>query len=79
MRTTLTIHDPLLKKAKEVSLQRDVTIGELVEEGLRLTLGAKPKKGRGAIRPLKTYRGDGIQPGVDLTNSSALLEAMEGR
>jgi len=79
MRTTLTIHDPLLKKAKEVSLQRDVSLGELVEEGLRVTLGAQPKTGRGAVRPLKTYRGDGIQPGVDLTNSSALLEAMEGR
>jgi hypothetical protein len=79
MRTTLTIHDPLLKRAKEVSLQRHVSLGELVEEGLRVTLGAQPKTGRGAIRPLKTYRGDGIQPGVDLTNSSALLEAMEGR
>jgi len=79
MRTTLTIHDPLLKRAKEVSLQRHVSLGELVEEGLRVTLGARPKTGRGAIRPLKTYRGDGIQPGVDLTNSSALLEAMEGR
>jgi len=79
MRTTLTIHDPILKRAKEVSLQRHVSLGELVEEGLRVTLGARPKTGRGAIRPLKTYRGDGIQPGVDLTNSSALLEAMEGR
>ena len=40
---------------------------------------ARPKAGRGAVRPLKTFRGEGLQPGVDLTNSASLLEAMEGR
>lgn len=79
MRTTLSIHGTLLHKAKEVSVQRKVSVGELVEEGLRVTLAARPKTGRAAVRPLKTFRGDGLQPGVDLTNSSSLLEAMEGR
>ena len=32
MRTTLSIHDTLLHKAKEVSAQRNVSVGELVEE-----------------------------------------------
>lgn len=79
MRTTLTIHDSLLRRAKEVSTQRDVSLGELVEEGLRVTLGARAKSGRGAARPLKTFRGDGVQPGVDLACSSSLLDVMEGR
>ncbi len=79
MRTTLSIHDTLLHKAKEVSAQRNVSVGELVEEGLRVALAARPKAGRGAVRPLKTFRGEGVQPGVDLTNSASLLEAMEGR
>jgi hypothetical protein len=56
-----------------------MSVGEVVEEALRSALGAKPKKGRGPVRPLKTYRGDGLQPGVDLASSSALLEVMEGR
>jgi hypothetical protein len=79
MRTTLTIQDSLLRRAKEVSTQRDLSLGELVEEGLRLSLGARPKSGRGVVRPLKTFRGDGVQPGVDLACSSALLDVMEGR
>jgi len=79
MRTTLSIHDTLLRKAKEGSAQRNVSVGELVEEGLRVTLAARPKKVRGAVRPLKTFCGEGVQPGVDLTNSASLLEAMEGR
>jgi hypothetical protein len=36
MRTTLSIHDTLLHKAKEVSAQRTVSVGELVEEGVLL-------------------------------------------
>jgi hypothetical protein len=79
MRTTVTIQDTLLRRAKEVSTQRDLSLGELVEEGLRVTLGSRPKSGRGAVRPLKTFRGDGVQPGVDLASSSGLLEVMEGR
>lgn len=39
-RTTLSVHDTLLHKAKEVSAQRNVSVGELVEVGLRVTLAA---------------------------------------
>lgn len=60
-------------------MQRNMSVGEVVEEALRSALGATPKRGRGPARPLKTYRGDGLQPGVDLSSSVALLEAMEGR
>ena len=79
MRTTLSIHEPLLRRAKEVSVQRNMSVGEVVEEALRSALGSRPKKGSGPVRPLKTYRGDGLQPGVDLSSSAALLEAMESR
>jgi hypothetical protein len=79
MRTTLTIHDALLRKAKEASVRRNISVGEVVEEALRVALGTQAKQGRQAVRPLKTYRGDGVQAGVDLTSSAALLELMEGR
>jgi len=79
MRTTLTIQDSLLRKAKQVSLERNLSVGEVVEEALRLTLGAQAKGRPAQRRKLKTFRGDGLQPGVDLTSSAALLEVMEGR
>ena len=79
MRTTLNIHELLLRRAKEISVQRNISVGEVVEEALRSALGSRPKKGSSTIRPLKTYRGDGLQPGVDLSSSAALLEALEGR
>lgn len=79
MRTTLTIQDALLRRAKQASLERNLTVGEVVEEALRLTLGAQAKGRPVQRRKLKTFCGDGLQPGVDLTSSAALLEVMEGR
>jgi hypothetical protein len=78
MRTTLTIQDELLQEAKQVSLQRNCTLGELVEEALRIFLLAKSKgKKAHPFRPIKTYSGNGLQPGVDLNASSDPLNLME--
>jgi hypothetical protein len=80
MRTTLTIHDALLRRVKEASLKRNCSIREVIEDALRASLAARPKSARSApVRPLKTFKGSGVQPGVDLTSSAGLLEAMEGR
>jgi FKBP-type peptidyl-prolyl cis-trans isomerase (trigger factor) len=48
-------------------------LGEVVEEALRLTLGAQAKGRPAQRRKLKTFRGDGLQPEVDLTSTVALL------
>ena len=80
MRTTVSIQDDLLRRAREVSLARNCTLGDVVDDALRLALSAKPKSaGSARVRPLKTFRGSGLQPGVDLSSSAGLLEIMEGR
>jgi hypothetical protein len=76
----LTIDDALLSRARQVAIQRNCTVGEVVEDALRISLVARPKSGRLApVRPLKTFKGSGLQPGVDLTSSASLLDTMEGR
>jgi hypothetical protein len=79
MRTTLSIHEPLLRQAKEISLQRNISVSQVVEEALQSAFGKKAKKSRTPGFRFKTFRGDGLQPGVDLSSSSALLDLMEGR
>jgi hypothetical protein len=55
-------------------------LGEVIEDALRITLAARSKSDRTSrSRPLKTFRGSGLQPGVDLSSSSGLLEIMEGQ
>lgn len=76
MRTTFDISDPLLAEAKIVAAQRGLSLKALVEEALRERLRARGDGGRVAEQ-LPTYSGQGLQAGVDLTDSAALLEDMD--
>lgn len=80
VRTTLSIEDGLLEEAKRQAFHRKVTIGEVVNEALRfgLLVSEKTPDADEVERPLGTFRGDGLQAGVDLYNSSSLRDHMEG-
>lgn len=79
MRTTVTIRDDLLRRAKQVALERSCTLSELVEESLQRAIAGQQAGAR--VKPSRppTFRGRGLQPGVDLDNSVSLAEMMEGR
>ena len=80
MRTTISIEDSLLEKAKKVSRERHCSLREVIEDALRAAFAKGRKTIRSsAERPLKTFKGSGLHPGIDLTSSSALLDAMESR
>ena len=80
MRTTLTIDDALLRRAKEASVERNCSVREVIEDALRASLTVRPKSGRAVpVRPLKTFMGTGLLPGVDTSSSAGLLDVMEGR
>jgi hypothetical protein len=80
MRTTISIEDSLLEQARKVSLLRSCTLGEVIEDSLRETLSVQAKTARKAPgKPIKTYGGAGLQPGIDLSSAASLLESMEGR
>lgn len=78
MRTTLNIEDGLLETAKNLARQKKHTLGTVLNEALRLgLLRANEPPRAGSNPPLKTFRGDGVQAGVDLRNSHELLDLME--
>ena len=80
MRTTISIEDSLLQKAKKISHERRCSLGTVIEDALRGAFAKDGKRTRsGAPRPLKTFKGTGVQPGIDLSSSAALLDAMESR
>lgn len=76
MRTTLDINDQLLVEAKRLAASRGVSLKALVEEALRERLHSRGVPSSAKVR-LPTFSGRGLQPGVDLTDSSALLEVMD--
>ena len=78
MRTTLSIEDGLLEEAKRRARMQKVSLGTVVNEALRhglLRCGEAAAPGKSA--PLKTFRGDGLQHGIDLGDSAGLLEMMD--
>jgi hypothetical protein len=79
MRTTLRIDDHLVREAKKIAARTHHTLGEVVEEGLRILLAHKRARGPEKKSPLVTFKGDGLRPGIDLDDSANLLDAMEGR
>lgn len=78
MRTTIRIDDELFKEAKRAAVESGRTLTEVVEDSLRETLARRQPSAERKRIVLKTVGGNGVQPGVDLHNSAALLDLMEG-
>jgi hypothetical protein len=78
MRTTLRIDDELLKEAKRIALESDRTLTDVIEDALRETFARRQvlHKGKEGVE-LPSFRGSGLQPGVNLDSNAALLELME--
>jgi hypothetical protein len=78
MRTTIRINDRLLVEAKKFAAEKGKSLSGLIEDSLRESLAR-----RGGVRKvppvkLRTYKGKGLQPGVDLDDTASLLDLMDG-
>jgi hypothetical protein len=80
MRTTVRLDEALMRQVKAEAARRGQTVTELIEKGLQLVLAG----GRGRTRrdrvviPVSRAMG-GTHPGVELDDSSALLDRLDGR
>ena len=77
MRTTIDIDDHLLRELKAWAAREGTTLARLVNRLLKQS----QRPGSRSRRPFKltTFRGDGLQPGVDLEDRDALYGVMDGR
>jgi hypothetical protein len=77
MRTTIRLDDDLLVEIKQLAARTDRTLTSVIEDALREMLARqKGTKDRSPVK-LTTVSGGGLQPGVDLDDSAALLSLME--
>ena len=80
MRTTVRLNENLLRLVKREAQKRGRTLTSMIEQGLRLVLAASRTRPVRARAKLPVSRaGGGTLPGVDLNDSAALLDTMEGR
>ncbi|OGA46708.1 MAG: hypothetical protein A3F74_21085 [Betaproteobacteria bacterium RIFCSPLOWO2_12_FULL_62_58] len=80
MRTTVRLNESLLEQARREAARRGTTLTALIEQGLRMALARRPSATKRArVRLPVCAAGGGVVCGVDLNDSAALLDRMDGR
>jgi len=80
MRTTVRLDDALLDRARQEAARRGVTLTSLIEQGLQLVLRRPLKRSeRPRVQLPECRAGGGVLPGIDLDDSDALFDRLEGR
>jgi hypothetical protein len=77
MRTTIRLDESLLAEAKKHAVESGRTLTAVLEDALREALARRRAPGKRKPVRLRTMKGDGVRPGVDLDDSASLLELME--
>lgn len=78
MRTTIRIDDELYRRAKASAARRGQTVGELIEDAVRIALRPHPPERRD-VPELPVWGGSGVMPGVDLAEPRAVRDLMDER
>ena len=76
MRTTIDVNDALLQAVKAHAAREHQTLKETFEQALRAYL-TRPAPATTEAPPIPVFRGQGVQPGVDLTDNAALQAIMD--
>jgi hypothetical protein len=79
MRTTIRLDDELLKQLKAVALESGRTMNEVVEDACReFIYRIRDARSRPRAKLTISYGEGGVFPGIDINNSAALLDIMDG-
>ena len=76
MRTTIDVNDALMKAVKMRAANERMTLKETFERALREYL-TSPSGATTDAPIIPTFSGNGVQPGVDLTDNAALQAIMD--
>lgn len=77
MRTTVRLDEQLLAEAKQFAVRTGRTLTAVIEDALRQALADSKRLKKSAPARLPTFRGDGLQAGVDLDDTAALFDLMD--
>lgn len=78
MRTTINLPDDLMLRTKKAALEADTTLTEFIADALRASLAERRHKNRDRVLKINPSGTGGVLPGVDLDDTSALLDIMDG-
>jgi len=76
MRTTVRLPPGLMVQVKKLARETGRSMTQVIEDALRVAVARQPRTAPPRV-DIPTFRGDGLQPGVDLDNAVALNDLME--
>ena len=76
MRTTIRLDETLLRRAKAAAAERGTSLNDLIADAVRAALSPRSASPQSSVE-LPTFKGRGLQPGVDLDDTSALIDLMD--
>lgn len=81
MRTTVRLPDDLMRAVKRHAAATDRTLTAVIEDALRAALARSERAASAGAEPLglPTWGHGGTRQGVDLDDSAALRDHMDGR
>ncbi len=79
MRTTINLDPALIERAKTIAVQSGTSFTQVIEDAVRESMARRDRAPDRQSIPLPVHRGGNLLPGVDLDDSAALLDIMEGR
>ena len=77
MRTTVRLPPGLMAQVKKLARETGRSMTQVIEDALRVAVARGRPAGARTVT-IVTATGDGLQPGVDLDDTSALLDRMDG-
>ncbi|MBI4669326.1 MAG: ribbon-helix-helix protein, CopG family [Elusimicrobia bacterium] len=79
MRTTIHLNDQLFRQIKQWAAESHKTLTAIIEDALREVLVRRKMAVRKKGAALPVFKGQGLQPAVDLDHTANLLDIMENR
>jgi hypothetical protein len=78
VRTTVRIDDALYRQVKSEAARTGRTVGELIEDAIRMKLVREQQVPEAALPELPRFEGQpGLMPGVDLSDNAALRDLLD--
>lgn len=79
MRTTINLRDEALELGRQKARELGKPLGEVISEAVLVAYGERRSARAPRRYDLPVSGKGGLQPGVDLDDSSALLDLMDGK
>ncbi len=76
MRTTITLNDLIAAEARERAHEAHQTLGQFIEDALRVRLAQRPSARPRSTEP-PTFSGGRLMPGISATSAADIFEHLD--